>query len=311
MPGRPVVATREWMVPGCVLLLGVMIAMAIPATGRAQERMVPVDSGVSLRVLDMGRASREPAMVLVPGWGTSADIWREEAERFSKRRRVVAVDPRSQGASTITTEGLTPERRARDLNRVITTLGLGKVVLVGWSQGVQDVAAYVDAFGTDSLAGIVLVDAAISRGAGAIEENPQGAALTFRRMSIYLAHPAEYARGMLGAIISHPLTPERLRKLSDDLLATPPSLGVAMLVADMYGADRSSSIPKFGKPTLVIASANSPELAAQRAMAAAFPEGRIEVIRDAGHAVFVDQPERFAEAVERFLANLSTESSGR
>lgn len=37
-------------------------------------------------------------------------------------------------------------------------LGLAPIVLVGWSMAVNEVAAYVDQFGTDTLAGLVLVD---------------------------------------------------------------------------------------------------------------------------------------------------------
>ena len=292
-------------------ILWLLAGAASPTSARAQERIVPVDTGVSLRVVDLGRSTGEPALVLIPGWGTSAEIWREQAGRLSARRRVIVVDPRSQGASTITADGLTPEQRARDLKQVIIQLGLGSTVLVGWSQGVQDVAAYVEAFGTDSLAGAILVDAAISGGAGAIEKDPQAAARFFERMSIYVAHPEAYARGMLTSIISRPLAPERLQQLSADLLRTPTSLGVAMLVADLYGVDRTPVVSKFDKPTLVIASSASPELAAQRSMAAAFPEGRIEVIDDAGHAVFVDQPDRFEEVVEQFLTTLSTTGSRR
>lgn len=298
-------------------MLGLLAGATLPARSRAQERSVParersvqVDTGVTLSVVDLGRSTGEPALVLIPGWGTSADIWREQAERFSARRRVIVVDPRSQGASTITAEGLTPEQRARDLHQVIARLGVGSAVLVGWSQGVQDVAAYVQAFGTDSLAGVILVDAAISAGAGGVGKDPRAATQFFERMSIYVAHPEAYARGMLTAIIAHPLAPERLEELADDLLRTPTSLGVAMLVADLYGVDRTPAIPKFEKPTLVIASSKSPELDAQRAMAAAMPKGRIEVLSDAGHAVFVDQPERFTEVVERFLAALSAQAAG-
>ena len=39
-------------------------------------------------------------------------------------------------------------------------------------------------------------------------------------------------------------------------------------------------------------------------MAAAIPHARLEVIAQAGHAVFIDQPERFAAALARFLDGL-------
>lgn len=295
----------------CAAIFALLAAAAAPSLALGQARAVPVAPGITLSVLDMGRPSGEPTLVLIPGWGTSAEIWKDQAERLSDRRRVVIVDPRSQGSSTMTAAAVTPEQRAKDLNEVIGQLGLQNVVLVGWSQGVQDVAAYVDAFGTAALAGTILVDASISGGAEALERDPQRAALLFKRLRIYVAHPEAYAEGMLSSIILHPPSPERMKVLSRELLRTPTAIGVAMLVADLYGVDRRPAIPKFDKPTLVIASSASPELAEQQAMAAAFPDGRIEVIDDAGHAVFVDQPTRFEEAVVRFLESLPRTSSER
>jgi microsomal epoxide hydrolase len=293
-----------------VFLLLLLTAFAMTASAAAQERSVPVAPGVTLRVVELGRSSSYPTLVLIPGWGASSVIWRDQAERLSKRSKVVIVEPRSQGSSTMTAEGVTPRQRAKDLHEVLRRLGLANVVLVGWSQGVQDVAAYVDEFGTATLAGIVLVDATISGGAEAVERDPERAALLFKRLRIYVEHPKEYANGMLHSIILHPPGEERMTELASELLKTPTAIGVAMLVADLYGEDLTPAIPKFDKPTLVIASSASPELAQQRAMAAAFPDGKLEVIDDAGHAVFVDRPDRFEAAVARFLGALSTTRGG-
>ena len=65
----------------------------------------------------------------------------------------MAIDPRSQGESSQTGEGLYPAARARDIKAVVDQLKLAPVVLVGWSMGAAEVAAYVDQFGTDTLAG--------------------------------------------------------------------------------------------------------------------------------------------------------------
>ena len=47
------------------------------------------------------------------------------------------------------------------------------VVLVGWSQGVQDVAAYAAAFNGEGVSGYVLVDAAVGQGAAAAVAQPE------------------------------------------------------------------------------------------------------------------------------------------
>ena len=41
-------------------------------------------------------------------------------------------------------------------------------------------------------------------------------------------------------------------------------------------------------------------------MASTLPQGRIEVMEDAGHAVFVDQPEQFDRLLVAFLSQIDT-----
>jgi pimeloyl-ACP methyl ester carboxylesterase len=90
-----------------------------------------------------------------------------------------------------------------------------------------------------------------------------------------------------------------------DGLKTPTAIGAAMLLDDLLGPDRRPALAKFTTPTLVIASATSPELEAQKAMAAKLPKARLEVMEDAGHAVFVDQPAHFDALLESFLSTAS------
>jgi len=108
-----------------------------------RERKVDAGEGVSLRAIEAGQAGPGPTLVFVPGWSMGADIWRQQIDRFAPTHRVIAFDPRSQGQSTITTSGNTPEMRAQDLHNLLEQLDARRPVLIGWSQGVQDLAAYV------------------------------------------------------------------------------------------------------------------------------------------------------------------------
>jgi non-heme chloroperoxidase len=137
------------------LVLGAAL-IGLPGTGPAAlERDVLVASApeVQFHVIEAGARTRRPALLLIPGWTIPASIRSEQIDVFARERRVVAVDPRSQGKSTKTAEGDTPEQRARDLHSVIQRLELTPLVIVAWSQGVQDVAAYMDQFGTEGIRG--------------------------------------------------------------------------------------------------------------------------------------------------------------
>jgi len=281
--------------------------------GRAESpavssRMVNVAEGVSLRVLEAGKPSEGPALVFIPGWSTGADIWRHQIEMFARTYRVIAFDPRSEGESTKTTTGNTPEVRAQDLHTSLERLGVRRPVLIGWSQGVQDIAAYVEHYGTKELAGIVLVDAAVSDGTDGMVARPQETAAQFKMFAIYQAHQREYLGGMMRAIISKPPGNGAIEGLVSTGMKTPADVGVAMLVADMFGVNRTAALKKIECPTLIIASAKSDELAREQTAANQIPYARFEKIEDAAHAVFIDQPDRFDELVTDFVAKLPTDT---
>jgi pimeloyl-ACP methyl ester carboxylesterase len=273
------------------------------------SRMVKVADGVSLRVIEAGKPGDAPALVFIPGWSTGGDIWHHQVDRFAKTHRVITFDPRSQGESTKTTSGNTPETRARDLHALLERLGVRRPVLIGWSQGIQDIAAYVEGYGTKDLAGIVLVDAAVSDGADGMAARSQETAEQFKMFAVYQAHQKEYLGGMMRAIISKLPSDDAVNKLVGTGMKTPPDIGVAMLIADMFGVNRTPALKKIECPTLIVASTKSFELPRQQAAANQIPHARFEKIDDAAHAVFVDQPDRFDELLENFVGGLATTSA--
>jgi pimeloyl-ACP methyl ester carboxylesterase len=284
------------------ICLGAMPARAESNAGLS--RMMEVAEGVSLRVIEAGKPAAQPALVFIPGWSTGADIWRQQIDRFAPSHLVITFDPRSQGESTKATSGNTPETRAQDLHALLERLGVSRPVFIGWSQGVQDIAAYVERYGSKDLAGIVLVDAAISDGADGVAARPQETAAQFNMFTVYQAHQEEYLRGMMRAIISKPQSEDATVRLVNNGMKTPPDIGVAMLIADMFGVNRTPALKKIDCPALIIASAKSEELARQQAGANQIPHARFEKVEDAAHAVFLDQPDRFDDLLTSFLAKL-------
>lgn len=286
-------------------IAGVFPAWAAPAS---VEDRVTVASGVMLRVVESGKAKSNPPLVFIPGWSAGADIWQGQIDRFDDAYRVIAFDPRSQGQSTKTASGNTPEQRAADLHALLAAKKVNRPILVGWSQAAQDIAAYVSLYGTRDIAGIVLVDAAISEGAKAIAARPRQASSQFAQFAIYVDNQEAYLRGMFGAIISKPQPPGAVDGIIATAMKTPPSIGIAMLVADMFGIDHTPALTKIDCPVLIIAAAKSEELAAQRAEAKAIKNARFVEIEDAAHAVFLDQPNQFEAALSDFAAGLRAPS---
>jgi microsomal epoxide hydrolase len=295
---------------GSLALLTGSIAGVFPAwpVYASVEKRVTVAPGVTLRVTESGKAGSNPQLIFIPGWSAGADIWQDQIDRFDDAYRVISFDPRSQGDSTKTASGNTPEQRAADLHALLAASNASRPILVGWSQAAQDIAAYVSLYGTEDIAGIVLVDVAISEGAKAIAAHPEQAAIQFRLLASYAVDQEAYLRGMFGAIISKPQPPGVVDRVIATAMKTPSSIGIAMLVADMFGIDRTPALAKIDCPVLIIASSNSEELAEQRAEAKGIRNARFIEIGAAAHAVFLDQPDRFEAALSEFVSSLSPPS---
>ena len=285
-----------------VLILSLLCGVAPLCAARAgTPDHVPGADGVDIHFLQAGPADAGHTLLLIPGWRISAAIWRKQLQDFSSRGyRVVAIDSRSQGDSSLA-ENNAPEDRARDIQAVIAGLGLQHVTLVGWSQGAQDVAAYVGRFGTAALSGMVLVDSPVSAGPDDVTLNPGFIKVIAAVMGAYAAHPADYTDGMMHAIISTPAPAQTFAELDAAAARTPPDVGISMLVQDLLAVDRRPDLRKFDGPTLVIASAQSPLLENQRETAKALSHARFVAVDHAAHAVFFDQPAEFDRLLADFI----------
>ena len=172
-----------------------------------------------------------------------------------------------------------------------------KPVIVGWSQGVQDVAAYALTFGTGEVGGIVLVDATVSAGAAGLDA--KAAAMTLGRMPIYASSPRDYLEGMMPYIFKKPLSPTELTTIVKAALQTPSSIGTANLVLDVFGKDYRPSFKRIAVPTLLVVAGTAPDRNEQ--MQQPIPNATSAVVDGAGHALFYDEPTKFNDLLARFL----------
>jgi len=142
----------------------------------ASTARVMTDDGVTIHCWTSGpKESALSPILFVPGYLTPGDIFEFQIRYFQGKRRVVAMDPRSQGQSTRVTFGHYPARRAKDIKAVIESLELKNVVVVGWSLGAAEVLSLFEQFSLPTVRGIVLVDGDLS-----YEGNLRQQALAFK-----------------------------------------------------------------------------------------------------------------------------------
>jgi non-heme chloroperoxidase len=238
-----------------------------------------------------------PSLLFVPGWTMPAWIWENQISYFSKDYRVVAMDPRSQGDSSQTSDGLYPAARARDIKAVVTQLHLAPVVIVAWSMAVVETMAYVDQFGTGDLAGFVFVD----NDAGG--RAPGDADRDFGLLKGLLEDRQNATSNFVRKLdFKKPQAEEYLQKVIQASLRVPTNTAVALLVG-YFVADYRSVLPKIDKPSIVCA-AKTPYMGTILEMQKQIHGSQLEVFDGAGHALFVDDADHFNTLLEEFLLDL-------
>jgi microsomal epoxide hydrolase len=254
----------------------------------AESLFFTSSDGVRLHYVEQGAGE---TLVFVPGWLMPAAIWAPQMEYFAPKYRVVAFDPRSQGDSQLAPSGNNIRRRAEDLHELVEHLGAKRVVLVGWSLGVLESLLYIHTYGDGRIAALVVVDNSV----GELPPQLGGTTIPARVPWTREGEMADFVR----AIIKSPQPPEYLAGLTASALRTPPATGRSLLAIQYPRTFWRSVVYGTRKPLLY---AVTPSLQGQAESLWRKRKGTsIEVFADAGHALFVDEPERFNAVLDAFL----------
>jgi len=257
----------------------------------------PADATLTKGDVSLEASHRFTSLLFIPGWTMPAWIWDKQIDYFSGDWRVVAMDPRAQGDSSKNASDYSPAARARDIKAVIDHLKLAPVVLVGWSMGVADIASYVDQFGTSSLAGIVFVDGTAGSDPTARSQEGLSAFVADMRANRNKA-TSDFVRSMF----RKPQTDEYLTKLTSASLQTPTDAAIEAMNT-FWTTDNRAALARIDKPTLIVG-AQSPSVPRYQEMHKRITGSRIEIFEGVGHALFVDDADRFNGLLEDFLFDL-------
>jgi microsomal epoxide hydrolase len=293
---------------GVALLAVVFALLGAPSASAAEDLATGVKSGfvdaghgVRIHYLEAGaagasdRAGQKPSLLFIPGWTMPGWIWDAQIEYFAKGFHVVAIDPRSQGESTHTDDANSPEIRAADIQAVIEDRKMAPVVLIGWSQGVADVLAYVERFGQKNLASLVLVDGLAGFDADA------GMAQSF--MGIYshmLSDRDAFTRAFVKRMFKSSQSDAYISRLIVAAEQTPAAAALAQSVS-MVAIDRRPTLAKIGVPTLIVTPKGGYTASFEEDMQKHIANSKIEEMENVGHALFVDDPKGFNQRLETFL----------
>ena len=284
-----------------VLALATILCLPLAwASPPATRHTVVTSDGVTLSVLESGRehaGGGRITVACVPGWSMPASIWQRQLDALGQRYHVLALDPRGQGESDVPRSGYTAERRATDLHEFLQPLS--DVVLIGWSLGALEALQYVDMFGADRLAGLVLVDSSV----GEPPVPPSGGSFKQQLREHRDETLNEFARAIFRAPPPKPEIDALVR--SARRMALDDSLSLLS-----YPFERSHwrrIAHAFDRPLLYVVTDQFEQQAHN--LKKNRPATQIEVFKGAGHALFVDEPQRFNALIVRFADGLARPGS--
>jgi len=260
--------------------------------------------GVELHFSEEG--SGRP-LVLVHGWSMSAAAFAPVIAPLAERGRVIALDLRGHGSSTVAGgQGLA--EHARDLVAVFEALDLRDAVVVGWSMGGQVALEAWPAL-AGRVAGLALVGVT-PRFTSAPDWEHGLPPASVEALAARLRHRFQPSlRRFFDAMFAPDELPEPERRaLADAILgesALTPATALAGLEA-LLAADQRPRLAAVRVPTLLVHGECDPIClpAASAYLKEQIPSARRWLLPGLGHAPQLSRPALLADLVLRFAAEL-------
>jgi microsomal epoxide hydrolase len=281
--------TKLTLVLMCVLGAPSVFAQA------AKSDFFQTSDGVRIHYVEAGSGR---AIVFIPGWTMPAWIWQKQIDEFSKTYHVIAVDPRSQGESDKPPSGHLPETRSRDYKELVDHLGLKKPVLVGWSMACGELVKYAEQFGTENVGGLVLVDGYLSE-----KQNSEMFAALSGWMNQLQQDRQKQADGFVRSMYKKPQTEEYLQSVVNASIQVPADTAVVLIYNMIAVKDFSAGLAKMNRPVLFAYQPES-QATADFLKSKLGDRLRLERFDGDGHALFVDEPEKFNHVLDEFVKGL-------
>ncbi|KAG2172083.1 hypothetical protein INT43_001560 [Umbelopsis isabellina] len=253
-----------------------------------------------------------PAIVFVHGFAQAGIAFDSQFydQDLSKRFRLIRYDMRGHGWSSAPDDinaYKSGTKLGQDLKSVIDAWAVRDVTLVGWSYGGIVISEYVRIAGDNNVANMIYVDASTSIGIqGPTMLNPRYIAI----LPTFVSN--DYTTRMLGfkkfteMVTKQPLSQDNYMKALGWMLATKPVCSEGM---HQRVSDNDQVLSRLSKPTLVVqGDSDRIQLSiGSEVTQKLIPNSKLVVMKDAGHACFMDQPKTFNNLIAQFIGRQSTE----
>ena len=266
------------------------------------ERFQELSDGGRMRFLEAGAGK---PIVLIHGWATNGNAWRDHIPVLSQNHRVLALDLRGFGAST-PPEQPTIARLAADVRELLEALVIDDALVIGWSLGGSVVLSYAEQFGAERLRAIGIIDVSPKLLPGDDWLEGEGTPFSAEGLAAWGARwesdPESVIRDVytIGFADHEQHATERDRLITESMRA---DRATAMrTLMDAVEQDYRGVLPEISVPTLLLMGAHSTSTTphVREVFATTIPDSTLVVFEDSGHCLMFEEPEKFSETVDQF-----------
>ena len=229
-------------------------------------------------------------LVLLHGIGSNSRSWRRQLAALSGDFKVIAWDAPGYGRSSDPVGEPSMRFYADRLRGLLDGLGLSSIFLLGHSTGGMMVQEFYRAY-RSYVRALILADTRYAGSSSNLEE---------RLRAIRTMTPAQLAADRAPKLLTAS-APQAVIREAISIMSEVRPLGYEFAAKALAGADTRDVLGDLHVPTLLIWGAKD-EITP---LWAEIPAGaRLEVIQDAGHLCYAEQPERFNAILRDFLSPL-------
>lgn len=269
--------------------------------------------GTRLYVRETGNHDGQPILFL-HGFSQCGLCWSRQLDSsLAEDHRLVAMDLRGHGLSDRPRDAYGDSRLwADDVNAVIHGLRLQQPIVVGWSYGPLVILDYIRHYGDGDIGGMQFVGGVTKLGS---EEalsvlTPEFLANVPGMLSTDAEECAVALDTLLDLCFATELSEAERCQMLGYNLSVPPHVRQAMFARAF---DNDDLLPAIRKPVLITQGTADAVIkpTAPEQHRSGIPHADIDLVRNAGHAPFWDDPVRFNQRLERFAGQATRASRDR
>lgn len=257
--------------------------------------------GTTLHYKDWGAG---PPVVFIHGNNVDSQFWSYQVVALAQRGvRAIAPDRRGHGRSEYVAHGYDYDTYAADLAAVLETADVRDATLVGHSTGANVIARYLARYGTERVAGAVLVSMV-----SPVPIAPADSATIEAMQQIIdatLSDRPKYFHSLKAAFFGEGASQETMDALIAQTFAVPLEVAVqtAYTILDAH-SDIRDDLPAFTVPALIVHGDNdsfSPFEISGALAHRAIPHSRLLLYEGASHGLTISEQGRFTSDLLAFV----------